>query len=224
MSGRLAVRANAAPGSGRKKMDRDVAGRLLRAGGMMNISRLLSLVVLGAAWPVSMAIAEPAPAVEGAAGPELPIASITFSPAHLAISTLEVTGEVRLAPTLSAAVVGGLGRFGSIDPFEEGGSTTVVELGAQFRWYALGDFRRGLQLGAEVLYVVLSSESSSRRLLGEGLGVGPFVGYKHVFGLGLTLDGQVGAQAIALRAGDGDSSSQARTVGVLLNLNAGWSF
>ena len=194
---------------------------------MMNISRFASSLVLLASLSATAA-AQPAgappPVIEAEASRDLPVFSLTFSPAHLILTTLEVTGEARLAPRLSAAVIGGLGRFGSIDPLEEDGHTTVYELGGQVRWYALGDFRRGLQLGAEVLYVGLSTEGGSRRLLGEGLGVGPFVGYKHVFDLGLTLDGQLGAQAIAVRAGDGDSSSSDRTVGVLLNLNAGWSF
>src|SRR5690606_13892868 len=184
---------------------------------------LLSFLAASAAAP-PVARAQDEPVQVEAAAP-LPTLSITFSPIHLVMPVVEVTGELRLAPTLSAAIIGGAGRLGGdrVNAVDDR-SYSVFELGAQVRWYALGDFRSGLQLGAEALYLEVATDDDGVSATGEGLALGPFVGYKHTFPIRLTLDAQVGAQALAVRADSGRSSAEDKDVIVLLNLNAGWSF
>ena len=145
--------------------------------------------------------------------------SLTISPIHLTFPIVELTGEIRAHDKLGLAMVAGVGRYTdkSVDI-----SAAVYELGAQLRFYAIGDFRHGMQLGAEVLYVHLSQSNLSLR--GEGLAVGPFVGYKVMADAGFTFDAQVGAQYLGLRATDGYSAETGEEFIVLLNLNVGWSF
>jgi hypothetical protein len=89
----------------------------------------------------------------------------------------------------------------------------------------LGDFRHGMQLGAELLYLHLSDANLS--VSGEGLAVGPFVGYKYTADVGFTFDTQLGVEHIGARAqGNAGSTAPASdsTNILLLNINVGWSF
>lgn len=116
------------------------------------------------------------------------------------------------------ALVGGAGGFTD--------DLTVWEAGAQLRWYALGSFRHGLQLGAELLYVHASGDLllSDDEATASGAALGPFVGYKYAANFGLTVDVQAGAQYLAV-AGDDEMDEDADSgVIPLLNLNVGWSF
>lgn len=149
--------------------------------------------------------------------------AVTFSPLHLAMPIIEVTGELRASDKLGvAAIVGG----GSID---SGGTTFKAwEAGGQVRYYLLGSFEHGMQLGAEVLYVGVSGDDIAGTKIsgaGAGLAVGPFLGYKYTAGIGFTFDCQVGAEKVAIAA---DTSNGAhddqQSVIPLLNLNVGWSF
>lgn len=145
--------------------------------------------------------------------------SLTISPIHLALPVVEVTGEIRAHDKLGVAFIGGVGRYTdkSVNI-----SAAVYELGAQLRFYPIGDFRHGMQLGAELLYLHMSQSNLSLR--GEGVGIGPFIGYKVISDAGFTFDAQIGGQYVGVRATDGNSAESGKDIIVLLNLNVGWSF
>jgi hypothetical protein len=147
--------------------------------------------------------------------------SLTISPFHLASPILELTGEARAADKLGLALVGGVGRYSETQAGVKV-SAGVYELGAQARYYLVGDFRHGMQLGAEALYLRLADARLSAT--GEGLAIGPFAGYKYTTDVGFTVDVQLGFEYLAVRAHDDVSSTKDSTYIPLLNLNVGWSF
>lgn len=160
--------------------------------------------------------------------------SVTISPLHLTMPVVELTGEFKADDNWSAAVIGGVGSYTQQNSVLGEQTYDVWEVGAQFRFYALGDFDHGMQVGAEVLYVNVSNEieTSDGTLsgTGEGVAVGPFLGYKIATDLGFTFEGQLGYQRIGLGA-EASNESSGETVtdedsdwGPLLNLNVGWSF
>jgi hypothetical protein len=182
----------------------------------------------GAPPPAAPEPGPPPPPVLGGgvpAGPEHPlrIVSVTISPLHLLSPILELTGEYRALDKLGVAVVAGAGKVSDssgVTPI----SATALELGAQARYYVLGDFRHGMQLGAELLYLHLSDAHVS--IDGEGVAVGPFVGYKFTADVGFTFDTQLGVEYVGARAmssATGGSASGSRYI-PLLNINVGWSF
>jgi hypothetical protein len=149
-------------------------------------------------------------------------ASITISPFHLIAPIVELTGEYRLHDKIGAAVIGGFGSMGY-----KSTRYWVYEAGGQFRWYAIGSFIHGMEVGAEVLFAGVSGENvegSGVTGVGQGLAVGPFLGYKIATNIGFTFDAQLGAQASFLHAAAGGSSASAVDFIPLLNLNIGWSF
>jgi hypothetical protein len=170
-----------------------------------------AIVDAPAAPPAQMA--QPAPLPPPADGPRV---SLTISPIHLLFPMLEVTAELRVQDRLGLALIGGLGHVLGV---------RVQELGAQARWYVTGHFARGLHLGVEALYLRADLADLSTTVSGEGLSVGPFVGYKLGWPSGFTLDGQAGVALVAARArSSGSTSSGGRTTLPLLNLNLGWTF
>lgn len=170
------------------------------------------------------------PRVEAAA-PEIPAFSLTISPLHLIGGPiLELTGELRVHDKIGVALVAGAGRI--TDNIDDGfGNTTkltasVFEVGAQVRGYVVGNFRHGMQVGAELLYLHLSTDEFVAK--GEGIAVGPFLGYKIATRVGFTFDAQLGVEYVGARASASDSQTSVKTedssVIPLLNLNVGWSF
>ena len=195
----------------------------------------LSVVLFAATALAQGAPKEPSaaatPAASGEAADELHMLAITISPIHLAFPLVELTGEYRLNPKMGAALIGG---FGSIS--DASNTYSLWEVGAQFRYYALGDFDHGMQLGAELVHLGISTSSSDSGVdmsaSGAGTTVGGFVGYKVAASFGLTFDMQLGYQYIMVAA---EAEAQAGEIsataekeesegGVLLNLNLGWSF
>ncbi len=147
-------------------------------------------------------------------------ASITFSPLHLIFPVGEIAAEIAVSPKFGVAVIGGIG---SVKPENSDTRVLVYEVGISPRFYLWGDFRKGVQLGAEAVYVHASADDQFMSTVSaEGLGVGPYVGYKWVSRIGLTLEAQLGASYLALR-GDGVSQDDSR-FSALLNLQVGWSF
>jgi hypothetical protein len=125
---------------------------------------------------------------------------------------------------MGAALILGGGSVSS-----DGSSYTAIEAGAQFRYYVLGTFIHGLQVGAEVLYLYLSnSDDSTIEASGDGLAVGPFLGYKIATNLGFTFELQGGVQYLfaSAKAESGNVSATAEDSNIipLLNINLGWSF
>lgn len=145
--------------------------------------------------------------------------SITFSPVHLLLPLGEVTGEFRLHDRIGVAATLGAGK-------PEG--LTTLEAGVSGRFYPVGDFDHGMQLGLETQVVEMWGEVSGVEASGSGFTAGPFIGYKIAARFGLTFEIQTGAQYqyASARATDGtNSASDSQTsLGFLLNLQLGWSF
>ncbi len=154
--------------------------------------------------------------------PEHPrrVFSLTISPIHLLLPVVEVTGEARVHDNVGVALIAGAGRY--TDPNVSGISATVYEAGAQVRVYVIGDFRHGMQVGGELLYLHLNDDRVA--ISGEGLAVGPFLGYKIMIDAGFTFDAQLGFEHISARAEGNGATANDRTFIPLLNLNVGWSF
>ena len=79
-----------------------------------------------------------------------------------------------------------------------------------------------MQLGAELLYLHLDAKEIVAT--GEGVAIGPFIGYKVMIDAGFTFDAQLGFEHISARATSGSSSDSEKEYIPLLNLNVGWSF
>lgn len=147
-------------------------------------------------------------------------ASITFSPIHLVLPVGELAVEVAVAPKIGVAVIGGVG---TVTPALSDESVFVYEVGISPRYYVLGNFRQGLQLGLEAMYAHASADTQvMTTVAAEGLAIGAYAGYKWVASMGLTLEAQLGGSYFALR-GDGVDEEDSRFA-VLLNLQVGWSF
>jgi hypothetical protein len=147
--------------------------------------------------------------------------SLTISPLHLISPILELTGEVRAADKVGVAVVAGAGKVSDTTNGVKV-SASALEAGAQVRYYALGDFGSGMQLGAEVLYLHVSDSNLSAT--GQGVAAGPFVGYKYTADAGFTFDGQLGFEYLGVKASSAGSTASTKKFFPLLNLNVGWSF
>ncbi|PKN57189.1 MAG: hypothetical protein CVU56_12375 [Deltaproteobacteria bacterium HGW-Deltaproteobacteria-14] len=181
----------------------------------------LSLVALLA----SPAAAYRATAVD--AQPEGPLhsVSVTLSPLHLVLPVLELQGEFAVGPQMGVSLILGYGSVSVSDGFTTE-AFSVFEIGGQFAYYALGDFDHGLQIGAEVLYLGVSADADSQfgGVFGRGLSLAPFVGYKVAADFGLTFQAQVGPAFFVVSAESGTESEEQAAIGVMLNLNLGWSF
>jgi len=148
--------------------------------------------------------------------------SLTISPVHLILPVVELQGEFKLNPKMSASAILGFGKVSDEDNII---NATVFELGGQFSYYLIGDFDHGMQLGAEVLFVHLSdTEATPGGVFGGGLSVGPYVGYKIAADFGLTFAAQLGVAFLAVRASTDNSSASEERIAPLLNINLGWSF
>ncbi len=189
----------------------------------MNPTRLaslasLTLVLLGAASAHAQDAPPPVPPPR--VHPQRTV-SVTFSPIHLALPVFEVTGEVRVDDKIGIA---GILGFGQVTP-ASGDPVSLFEIGASGRYYALGDFRHGMQVGLEAFYIHASAAADGVTATADGLAVGPFVGYKYTADIGFTFDSQLGFQRFGIGADSSDGqSTEDSDYGVLLNLNVGWSF
>lgn len=126
-----------------------------------------------------------------------------------------------------AAVLGG-GKVTSDSLGAPKVTANVWEAGVQGRYYVVGDFRHGMQLGGEALYIHASADREGTSAFVNGFSLGGFVGYKVMADVGFTFDTQLGYQLIGLgaKASDGTTTaSESQKEGsLLLNLNVGWSF
>jgi hypothetical protein len=167
------------------------------------------------------------PPVVKSAGPQSSMA-FSLKAVRAVIGFLSVQGEFRLAPKISvAAFVGG----GRVDIETEDEMTIqdvgVAEVGAQFRYYVFGDFDSGLHLGAQTNYVYIEvDDETTVGARGEGLAMGPFLGYKHTFGFGLTLEAQGGVAVAVLRGQQNGSGSvhEEGKIGPIVNAGVGYAF
>jgi hypothetical protein len=146
--------------------------------------------------------------------------SITIEPLLFIYPMAEVTGEYRLSDQVGVAGIVGVGSF----RFDDDSRGSLFSLGAQGRYYAVGDFQHGLQLGAEGKYLSASATDGDLAIAGGGVSVGAFAGYKYTANFGLTVDAQLGVQAYGVAASSDEFSDSDSGVGPLFNLNIGWSF
>ena len=154
--------------------------------------------------------------------------SLTLSPLYLLLPILELTGEFRLGSQAGLALIAG---GGWVSVTQSGGPTvkfTVLEGGAQLRYYITGSFRRGMQVGAEILYVHVNGSLQDVTGVASGLALGPFFGWKTTSYAGFTFEVQGGVEVVTLGSHVSDSSGESSSSSVdyipLLNLNIGWSF
>jgi hypothetical protein len=174
-----------------------------------------------AGYPPPTSYAPPPKWVPVQPEPEHPrrVFSLTFSPFHLFLPVVELTGEARVHDNVGIALIGGLGR---ITDKRVNLSASVYETGGQIRIYVIGDFRHGMQLGGELLYLHLSDPNLSAT--GAGVAVGPFLGYKVMTDAGFTFDTQFGFEHVSVQANAQGDTAMDKTIIVLLNINIGWSF
>jgi hypothetical protein len=158
----------------------------------------------------------------------MPWLSLTVAPLLLLSPVLQVTGEVRLADRAGIALTTGGGWVTQTQEGQPSLKFRVLELGGQLRYYATGSFRRGLQVGVEILYVNVDVRVEDIIGVASGLEIGPFFGWKAVSAAGFTVDLQ-GGVAI-LTAGQEVSDPNHTSTGSfvdyvpLVNANIGWSF
>jgi len=145
--------------------------------------------------------------------------SVTISPIHLIVPMVELTGEYKLREDMGLAGVVGAGTLSGV---------LLGEVGAQFRYYAVGSFVHGMQFGLEVLYAFGGLSSQGVTAVASGLSIGPFIGYKVMANIGFTFEIQLGAtfNVVQAQASSGGTSQTAgnQNFGLLLNINVGWSF
>ncbi|MCC6215857.1 MAG: hypothetical protein IT376_13415 [Polyangiaceae bacterium] len=173
------------------------------------------------------AVLPPPPQGAADAEPPPPNVSVTLSPVHLVLPVVELKVEGRVGEFVGLAAIGGYGSTSvEVDGVSE--AFTTFELGAQVAAYPLQPFR-SLQVGAEVLYVSISGNVEDVEGNGDGVAVGPFVGYKFATDGGFTFVAQVGAQYLAAQAkaedaGGTSAAADESAVVPLVNLDLGWSF
>lgn len=148
----------------------------------------------------------------------VPRVALTMSPLHAVLGIAELSAEFRVSPQVGVAGIAGGGSL-KLD----GTRVSVYEAGASGRYYALGNFRTGLVVGGELIFVGASAATEVKSVA-KGLSAGAFVGGKWTARFGLTLEAQVGAQALVVEGKSSTVSNGTNTVGPLLNLNIGYSF
>lgn len=161
-----------------------------------------------------------------------PVLSLTMSPLHLLSPIFEAHVELKVVPHFGVRLIGGAGSVAleSSDPSIDGTRFAGYELGLQAVAYPLREFG-SLQLGAEVLYVHVSTEEINGldiRADGAGVAIGPFLGYKLITSGGFTFVAQGGFQYVTARGEASDNAgnnaeAEDATVIPLLNLDIGWS-
>lgn len=115
----------------------------------------------------------------------------------LLVPVVALEAEVAIAERWSVGVRGGAGQFEAF-----GTTSTLAQGGVHGAYHPLGSVRRGLQLGLGARAV--STEGDAMLLgLDDGLAVGAFVGYRRVFGSGVTLAGRLGAEVPLVGEADG---------------------
>ncbi|MBA3457629.1 MAG: hypothetical protein H0T42_31395 [Deltaproteobacteria bacterium] len=172
------------------------------------------------------------PAVEPSSPPKkLPKFTVMWAPLRAVIPLVEFTFEYRVMPKLGVSLTLGAGTRTIEDQAGTEYSGTEIDVGGQVRYYLLGNFRHGMQLGAEVLeeYVNFEDLPAGVGAAAGGFTVGPFIGYKFATGVGFTFEAQAGVRYVVVEpeAQGGVGSPGFTTedkVLPLVHLNVGWSF
>ena len=195
-------------------------------------TRLLTAgLAAGALVAIPGAVSAEPPIVEAPSVPGPRAFALTLAPVLLYVdqegqtsSILELTGEARFTNKLSVALILGAGRVKEkATLWSPEASGRRLDAGLQGRYYLLGDFRHGIQLGFEYLYTADSYGETGISVRLPSAGV--FAGYKFTARNGFTFDGQFGARRISetLLARE-TRIEKAAKVRPLINANVGWSF
>ena len=158
-------------------------------------------------------VAEAKPHAESDPASQKRSLSITFSPVRAFGGVAELAFEARLSRRVGFA---GIVGAGAVEIDGRSSRLPVVLAGVSPRWYALGHFDHGLQLGAEVLGS-MSWVGTSTSLL---VTAAPYVGYKVTAPVGFTFEVQVGC---GYRLAYAERVAKSEAV-PLVNLNLGWAF
>lgn len=167
--------------------------------------------------------------------------SVTFSLIGLLVdpTLVEVTAEYALSRKLGVALTGGYanGRDKVDDPVTGESDADeihlrIIEGGGSVRYYLVGSYDHGMQVGSQARYFQLEAEGVGGGGFdgsATGISAGPFIGYKKTARFGLTFDSQLGVSYSSWRTklNDGNGSSVRYAddgLGLLLNLNLGWAF
>lgn len=167
--------------------------------------------------------ATPAPRVE-------PRFTVMWAPLRLVVPLVEATVEYRVADKIGASITVGGGKRTITNGMTEVPGTEI-EGGAQARYYAIGDFDHGMELGIEALYERVRFEeplpAGVAGVAAGGLTIGPFIGYKVAAAVGFTFEAQLGARYLAVdppvQGSAGMAMIESRWLPIL-HLNIGWSF
>jgi hypothetical protein len=180
--------------------------------------------------PIGLAFALALALGSGAAQAQDKTFSLTISPFHLLLPVVELTGEYALSQDFGLAGIAGFGQITQENRLGDELDIPVLELGGQLDYYAVGSFRHGMQVGAELLWLkIYPPKNRGVTVTANGIAVGPLLGYKWAARFGLTFMVQLGyefllAQSLAKDQNGQEIEGSTDTHTVLLNMNAGWSF
>lgn len=169
------------------------------------------------------------PAVEAVKpGPKI---TVMWAPLRLVVPLVEFTAEYRVLDKLGVSLTVGAGKR-TVESSGDKASGTEIEGGAQVRYYVIGDFDHGMELGVEGLEEYVKFEeplpAGVIAVAAGGFTVGPFVGYKVATSAGFTFEAQLGARYLvvepAVQGASGASFGDVDKWLPLLHLNIGWSF
>jgi len=157
--------------------------------------------------------------------------TVMWAPLRAIFGLAEFTGEYRVHDKVGVSLMLGGGR--RTEEFENmvRMSGTELEGGLQGRYYLLGSFTHGMELGAELQEEYVKFDEplppNVAAVAAGGMTVGAFAGYKIATRIGFTFEGQLGARYLVMEP-------QAQGVGMpmitqskwmpMLHLNAGWTF
>ncbi len=163
----------------------------------------------------------------------------------LLFSTYEAAGEFRLGKQAGLALAVGVGaislhKFDKTLPDED---ARVWQIGSQVRFYPVGSFEHGMQVGAEIFYLFGSTSATGSIALGSGqtappgtltasgtgFKIGAFIGYKLVLPVGFTVDAQAGIGYLSMKGVARDEAGNSKSADYksaipLANASVGWSF
>jgi hypothetical protein len=112
-----------------------------------------------------------------------PRTTIGFSPFDLVHPIVRVQTEIRVAKDGGMAVQFGAGEVDN---------KFALAVGAQYSWYAIGDFEHGMQVGGIAMYSSASNALTTRGSVGRGVAMGPVIGYKYVAPFGFSMAATTG--------------------------------
>lgn len=156
--------------------------------------------------------------------------SLTTTPDLFLVPEFQISGEYLASKNCSGSATLGYGiptlQNGAGEKFH----VPEFVVGGGFAFYAIGNFRNGLQLGAELLLFNLfppKQEGFSQSLNASRFG--PLIGYKWVAATGFTLVAQAGygfsSTHVSVKDDLGHSGSfDSNSKGSFLRGNLGWTF